>query len=165
MAVGQVSSLTGDNWQLIETKVPTAVSSISFTGIAGYKTLMLSWNQTKFGNAVADRLALTFNSDTNAVYAGGAEFPSGAAGSSTRIILTGAEYDNQLQDGNIIITNVLTAAPKLVNGVGMQANQHGVVTGAWNNTSAITSLQFRSAGGTATFSNALGSISLYGIAA
>jgi len=41
MAVGTVSSSSSDVWQLIGTNTLTSGTSSSFTGISGYKTLML----------------------------------------------------------------------------------------------------------------------------
>jgi hypothetical protein len=81
------------------------------------------------------------------------------------VVLTASSYNDQLMAGNVTITNALGAAPKAVTGVGCQADQLNIVTGFWNSTAAITSIQFKSTSGSATFTNALGSISLYGIPA
>jgi hypothetical protein len=42
MAVGQVSGIApGDAWQLIDTKINTTAGNITFTGISGYKKLLV----------------------------------------------------------------------------------------------------------------------------
>jgi type 1 fimbria pilin len=43
MAVGTVSSTTSDTWQLISSQTPTSGTSVSFTSISGYKTLMMAF--------------------------------------------------------------------------------------------------------------------------
>jgi hypothetical protein len=63
---------TTDTWTLIDSRTPTSGSSVSFTGISGYKTLMLSFKS--LNTATSSYLVVRINND-NAVgnYAAGGD--------------------------------------------------------------------------------------------
>ena len=62
MATGQVSSITGDTWQLISTTTMAGAGSYTVSSLTGYKTLMVAIaGATK---SAADNLVVTFNGDT-----------------------------------------------------------------------------------------------------
>lgn len=62
MAVGTVSSINYDNWQLITSVTPSG-TSVTFNNISGYKTLWLTGNITK--NAT-DFVTIRPNNDSSA---------------------------------------------------------------------------------------------------
>jgi hypothetical protein len=64
MAVGTVSSTTSDTWQLISSQTPTSGTSVSFTGIAGYKTLMMAFKSIT--TAANSYMIVRFNNDSSA---------------------------------------------------------------------------------------------------
>ena len=88
MAVGQVSSLTGDNWQLIATNTPTSGTSTSFTSLSGYRKFRLIWSALVFADVAT--LLCRFNSDSTNKYIGAA---SGFGNSSSEGWSTGAALD------------------------------------------------------------------------
>jgi hypothetical protein len=62
MATGQVSSITGDTWQLISTTTMAGAASYTVSSLTGYKTLMVAIaGNTK---SAADALVVKFNGDT-----------------------------------------------------------------------------------------------------
>ena len=63
MAVGTVSSVSGDVWQLIGSSSPTSGTSVSFTSIAGYKTLMLAFKGIT--TAATSYMIVRFNNDSS----------------------------------------------------------------------------------------------------
>jgi hypothetical protein len=72
MAVGTVSSLSPNEWQLISSASLTSGTSSSFTGLSGYKTYMLAFkNVTTSANSY---LVVRFNNDTSTgAYAAGSD--------------------------------------------------------------------------------------------
>jgi len=69
MAVGTVSAADPNQWQLVASATPTGVTSVSFTGLTGYKTYMLALkNVSKSGNSW---FYLRFNSDSTTGNYGG----------------------------------------------------------------------------------------------
>jgi hypothetical protein len=70
MAVGTVSSISDDVWQLISTTTMAGATTYTFSGIAGYKRLMVAiTNGVKSGG---DYYTVRFNGDTTAgKYSGG----------------------------------------------------------------------------------------------
>jgi hypothetical protein len=79
MAVNTVSSITSDNWQLISSSSPTSGTSVSFTSIAGYKTLMLAFKGVT--TAANSFMIVRFNNDSSS-----GNYNSGV-GNETSIIL------------------------------------------------------------------------------
>ena len=156
MAVGQVSSISQDNYQLIATNTPTSGATTTFT-FSGYKKLILAWNGVACGGSIL------FMKPNNS----GSGYSGGAWGNEqngifsivdTQISLSARTGD--VQSGCVIIDNALATAPKIVNGTSDGNGYVYTVGGSWNNTAALTSLVVGSLG---TFT--AGTISLYGIAA
>jgi len=165
MAASTVSSTSINPWQLIATVTASGTSTTVITGLTGYKTLMLAYNGVYTNNAAYK--ILTFNGSATG-YASQVHDGSNGDWANTGIILdaySGVSGTGNISDGNIIINDILSAAPKTTAGTAISAGAGagGYATGAWNNTAAITSIAFTTTGGTATFS--AGTITLYGIAA
>lgn len=158
MAVGTVSSLEQDNWQLIATNTPSAAASSTFSTISGYKKLMLAFSLTQSAN---DRLWVRFNSDTTAGnYGGTAQMYSNYASwgnSESNIPIIGYTAEGSVPSvGQVTIENVNLSIPKIISGAGSKASiLGGVYLG-----SAITSILVSPSSG-----NITGTIYLYGIAA
>jgi hypothetical protein len=151
MAVGTVSALEPNQWQLISTQTPTSGTSVSFTGLSGYKTYMVALKGvTKSSNAW---FYATMNSDTTA----------GDYGGTLGGIQFGQSASTAYGTGLIIFDaneNVPHSILEMFTTSG-HYNQN-----LYADPTAITSIQIYSdtpAGGTVTFSG--GTIYLYGIAA
>ncbi len=63
MAVGTVSSVDQDVWQLIQTNTPSTATT-SFTSISGYKRLMVVWKALRTGSNTFTWLRVNNNSTT-----------------------------------------------------------------------------------------------------
>ena len=68
MATGTVSSVTGDNWQLIASNDLAGVSTSTISGIAGYKTLMIIMRQALPSASSSQRLEFNGNSTVGDYY-------------------------------------------------------------------------------------------------
>ena len=158
MAVGTVSSLEQDNWQLIATNTPSAAASSTFSSISGYKKLMLAFTLTQSTN---DRMWMRFNGDTTVGNYGGAAdmYHSYGSWSSSEACIPIIGYVGEgaaNSVGQYTIDNVNLSIPKTMSGAGSKASvMAGVYLG-----SAITSILVSPSSGTIT-----GTIYLYGIAA
>jgi hypothetical protein len=158
MAVGTVSGVDNDVWQLIATNTPSAVASSTFSSISGYKKLMLTYQISTM--ATADRISLQFNSDsTGGNYGSTAALYANNAGSraSNKLVLTG--YNDAEAWGYVVIADTDKTTPKWIErGGGMQT---GYLNGVYFGSSAVSSiLVFTDSTGTMT-----GTLKLYGIAA
>jgi hypothetical protein len=167
MAVGQVSSTNYDNWQLIATNTTTSGTTSSFTGLTGYKKYLVTIEGVVFASNT--HLTMTFNSSTaNYVSSFAAENQSSTARYTTSgtTNLRFTSTSTTTFKGSVQIDNIL-AGPKLVtlNLLAHGAGGDDIVqgTGFWNDTAAITQINFTSSGGSTAFT--AGTISLYGIAA
>jgi len=166
MATGTVSSTNYDNWQLIATNTTTSGTTSSFTGLAGYKKYLVTINGVNFNSNSA--FVMTFNSSSaNYASAYSAENPSTSArptydgdsylrfnNTSTTVFRGLLQIDNLLAGPKLVTANITAtgATNETVHGIGF-----------WNDTAAVTQINFTSASGSATF--IAGSISLYGLAA
>lgn len=162
MATGQVSSLTGDNWQLIATNTPTSGTSTSFTSISGYSKLRLICSNLAFGGSSA-QLLCRFNSDSGSNYIGAASGYSSAtseAWSTAATLVGGANTNHYIF---IDIENVDKTFPKRIQGVwGDQSTGIGdVINGIYIGSSAITSITLLDSSGNTI---AGGTVYLYGLA-
>lgn len=161
MAVGQVSSLTGDNWQLIATNTPTSGTSTSFTSLSGYRKYRLIWSALTFsGSAVA---MLRFNSDSNNNYIGGASGYSSATSEcwSTAAIVTGTSSTTHY--GFIDVEDADKTFPKKMQGAwtNQDTGIGDVLNGIYIGSSAITSIALLDSSGNTISS---GTVYLYGLA-
>jgi len=160
MAMGTVSSITSDNWQLISTfTVVTAANTQAIaTGISGYKSLILVVNG--YTASTSDNWGIYFNGDTTTGNYGSSVWGGGTNNNSdTQITLSyasttapGTGYVKIMDAGNATI-------PKTTSSAG--AERWGEGYGIWNNTAAITSITAKHASGNIT----AGTFKLYGIAA
>lgn len=163
MATGTVSSFTDDNWQLIQTSNATSGTSINFTGIIGYKKLMLKWISVNLNST--GQLFLTLNNDTS-YYATRTygKFSYGTWDSwhtTGKMQLCTTSYSNNF-NGYITIDNALQVdAVKYMDGMFLDQSYSSVGEGGYMGTGPITSIQFKTDSGQ-TFSS--GTLSLYGIA-
>jgi len=163
MAANTVSTTTINPWQTIATITVTATTSNTvITSLSGYKTLMIVWNSVF--NASADSPLIQFNGVTSG-YSSISTGIGGSLAATNGIILNSYNYSGQTNIGYLVINDVLSSVPKTVNGYGQVATSTyaGPIYGFWNNTSAITSINFTTQGGTAF--SAGGTVTLYGIAA
>jgi hypothetical protein len=160
MAVNTVSTISYDNWQLINTVSTTSGSSVTVaTGISGYKRFLFVWSGVGQGTAV--NLLATFNASATNYAAGAISAGTTANLWSTTNIPLDSYSTTSGRGGYIYIENVLAAAPKTWNGWAIDDSIVSTLGGVWNNTSAITSVEIKLSGGTFN----AGSASLYGIAA
>jgi hypothetical protein len=161
---------TSDNWVLISTVTPTAASStVSFTGISGYRKLLYKTNGIT--QVTSGYTSITFNSDTGANYAWGSSkwdsttYTNAYFSAATNINL----FSGSASAGatiTLILDSVNTNGLKTFTLAGFGAST--AATGTYNNlqglyttTSPITSITLTT---TTTF-NAAGTLSLYGVAA
>ena len=166
MATGTVSSATGNPWQTISTNTPTSGTTVTFSSISGYKTLMLAFSNVTTASAAGSG-SITFNgSSTNysVLYLG--SYLSLSYSSNTLIPVDKQAGTNGNYSGYLLINDAINPIPKTFTGVGYDSNtpSTGVINGVWVNTSAITSITFTSSGAAFSGSNT-GTFTLYGIAA
>jgi len=158
MATGTVSSITSDNWQLIQTNTTSSGTS-STISFSGYKRLLLVWDGISTGTA--GYLYLQFNS-SSAGYVGGAWLPGNNGYQSDSTVAYIDPYSTTGdRSGYLYVENTATSAPKTYQGWGNDDSFPFMFNGAWINSSAVTSITITPGG--RTFNG--GSISLYGIAA
>jgi hypothetical protein len=157
MAVGQVSSITGEQWQLITTNTPALATSTTFSSLSGYKSYLVLFNSTTV--TTNTQIYVDINGGAGAGVGNAYYFQnsgnSGGTGSGAQIKLTGAV--NSAFNGWFKIDNATSSNVKQLSGGGSQ--QLGIGAGWWNHTDPVTSFTFSFDG---TIS---GSFALYGIAA
>lgn len=158
MAVGTVSSVEQDNWQLIATNTPSAASSSSFTSISGYKKLMLVFSGNR---SDAEAFWIRFNGDTTAANYGGASALYATANgtwNAGNAYIPFIGYVDGSTTGTVacaVIDYVNVDTPKLMQITGTRTTVgNGVYLG-----NAITSILVSTNVGTFT-----GTLTLYGIA-
>jgi hypothetical protein len=157
MAVGTVSSINQDNWQLVQTNTPTSGTTSSFSSLSGYKTYMLVFNN--INTAASATYRIRFNSDTGNNYAllvnaGGSYLEGGSFFPLLGFVTTGPH------SGYLLINDANTTTPKRVELAGSYYVGGGA-KGIYLGSSAVTSIEVSL--NTSSFSS--GTISLYGIAA
>ena len=151
MAVGTVSSASGDVWQLISSVTPTnGATSVTFSSIAGYKTIMVAI--TGVIASATEAMYLQFNGDSTA-----GDYYAAQPG-----ILLGRSFTTSAQGRIAIIYDVDKSAPHRVDTQTSTVDATYALNG-WTTASPITSLAFVFVT-SATFT-AAGTIALYGIAA
>tara|TARA_R110000868_G_scaffold409929_1_gene696600 strand:+ start:20 stop:496 length:477 start_codon:yes stop_codon:yes gene_type:complete len=158
MAVGTVSGVSDDVWQLIATNTPSAVTSSTFSSIPGYRKLMLTYQIPTL--STSSGLGLQFNGDSTAGNYGstaGLYTTAGGARSNTRICAT--SFSEASAYGFIVIADADKTTPKWVENIGGQ--QVGYGSGVYFGTSAISSILVL----TDSTQTMTGTIKLYGIAA
>lgn len=156
MAVGTVSGITGNEWQLITTSSSTGSSTITFSSISGYKELAVLAKVVPSGNS---QTYMRFNSDSTAGnYGSSGTFGSNWSETSSGIFLS--LWENSPQHVSYaIIKNVNKTGPKYVE---LGGRYTPAATGVWFPTDNITSVTLFLTN-SMTFSSGT-SISLFGIA-
>jgi hypothetical protein len=165
----------GGGYTLISTTALTSGTTVTLSSIPStYKHLYLTWTGL-YGND-SDSLGIRFNSDTGNNYD---SFVFGASTTSTFFTALGnndpqIDLPNALTTdstdragGSLFVTNYLdtTAYGKLFNGfyyvrTPTPTNRAATIIGAYNGTSAISSITFKT-GGVDTFTD--GELKLYGV--
>ena len=158
------STSAGDNYVLISSVSPTAAAStVSFTGISGYRKLMFRWLDTTL--ATGGYVNVTFNSDTGTNYnyakvTGTSTIVNAVTLKDTKINLDAASSTSQA-GGFYIIDGITSTGPKTFTGFGTtSANQVASINGVYVASAAITIATLVA---TTTFSGA-GTVALYGVA-
>ena len=166
------SSATTDNYVLISSVTPTAAAStLTFTGISGYRKLMLRTYRP--GLSATSTVTLTFNGDTGSNYAYQALSIVSTSGVNSVVLGTGANtgipFASAASGGleqNLIINDTNTTGVKTFSGFVIGGTAGNIVYPQFNGmyfaSAAITSITYTVT--TNTFL-ASGSVALYGVAA
>lgn len=160
MATGTVSSISGDNWQLINTVTPTGTATATaVSGLTGYKRLMLVWKTMVTASSTV--MTVTLNASSSG-YSGGCNVPeyNGQRASSTNELYVSL-INATTHNGYLYIDNVLEITPKIMYGTADTGGERAVSSGAWLNSDAVTSIELKAGG--VNFTG--GTIYVYGIAA
>jgi len=157
MAVGTVSGVDNDVWQLIATNTPSGVTSTTFSSISGYKKLMITFQVTL---STADRMYVQFNGDSTANnYGMAAALYSNNNGARTSDRLNLMAFADGTANGYMVIADTDKTTPKWIERMGGNGTTGG--NGLYFGTSAVSSASIATDNGyTIT-----GTIKLYGIAA
>jgi hypothetical protein len=133
MATGTVSSISGDNWQLVATNTPTSgtTNTTTFSSLSGYKKYLVF---TKTNQASAGSFYFQINGGTGVTGGSGVNKGSNFQGETGRIVLSDGNT-TQLQ-GGITIENTDKEGPKRVIG----ETTGGAAFGWLNVASAVTSI-------------------------
>lgn len=149
MATGTVSSITGNNWQLISSVTPTnGTLSTTFSSITGYQTIMIVLSGIVA--STTDTMYLHFNGDTTA-----GDYYGTQPG-----VLFGRTFTGSAQGRYAMVYDVDKSIPHRVD-VPASTADGTMVMSLWSIASPITSIACTF--GSATFT-AAGTIALYGIA-
>jgi len=164
MAVSNVSTVDVDNWQLINTVGPalTGTSVTVGTGLTSWKKLMIVWSNVDSSNT--DHLMFSFNGNTSGYVGGTGSLGENGYykgnGGGLYVEPRATQYGRQ---GYMIVDYTLSSGPKVFYGSFHGAN-YATFEGAWNNTSAVTSVQMFYQNGN-SFSGGISTLWIYGIAA
>lgn len=154
MATGTVSSVSGEQWQLITTNTPSLATSTTFSSLSGYKSYLVLFNSTTVTSNT--NIYVDFNGNVGKVYyyvnAG-----SNGLGTVTGSQATITAAINSSFNGWFRVDNASSLNVKQLSSGGNQ--QIGSGQGWWNHTDPVTSIKFSFDG---TIS---GPFALYGIAA
>jgi hypothetical protein len=158
MAVGTVSALEPNQFQLISSQSATSGTTITFSNLSGYKTYLITFENLSF--STAPQLRVRFNSDsTSGKYIGNIIGGSFEYTTNTGIYAF-IDISTTNNSAYLYVYNALESSPKRAEGANMTGLTYGAfLEGMWFDTSAITSISCVS---TQTYSS--GTIKLYGIA-
>ena len=157
MAVGTVSGINEDSYQLIATNTTTSGSTTTFSSLDSYKKLILSWQGV---TQSAGPMLMTFNSSTSTYYGRWYSIIAGVLQTSISGIPLNYNTLNTSNAGYLVIENTNNNAPKVIRGNTTDASARDAeVQASWMTADTITSLAVTSTG---TFS--AGTFKLYGIA-
>lgn len=160
MAVGTVSaSNTDDIWQLIATNTPSSATSSTFSGISGYKKLMVTYQQLNCASNATYFIRL--NSDSTSGNYGGLSVLYASLGGNRpddRLMMTA--YADTTTSGYWVLADTDKTTPKYIERFGGQSV--GTLNGMYFGTSPVSSITIAEGNGGFAFS---GTIKLYGVAA
>lgn len=163
MATSNVSALDQDNWQLISTTSFNGSSQYTLqTSMAGaYKLLMVVWKAASKDSSA--RPQVQFNTDTTAGnYSSNSWRTEGGeqVASDNGLVIAGSQSYGTNDGGYAIFDNCnSTTLPVIITAAGGKGSSGA--SGIWHGYAAVTSVNFRSAGGEAFTT---GTVKLYGIA-
>jgi hypothetical protein len=136
MATGTVSSISGDNWQLVATNTPTSgtTNTTTFSSLSGFKKYMV---MLKTGQTSAGSFYFTINGGSGGGVIGGGYINKGSQGqanSSGTLVLS--DGNTGTMHGGVIIDNTDKPGPKnvIINGTG------GIGGGWLDVNSSVTSI-------------------------
>lgn len=163
MAISKIGGTGSDNWELISSVTPTALTAaVNFTGLSPYKKLMVVADGVTI--TVANELDLRINNDSTNKYL--YSYWSTAeqvtqAGLTSRITFTTSTSPIAAM---IVIENCDNAGVKFIQGFGGQANtaaadSHFVESGIYLASAIVTQINVLT---DSTFAGA-GTLSLYGV--
>jgi hypothetical protein len=160
MAVGTVSGINEDSYQLIQTIASTSGATITFSSISGYKKLIVAWEGVS--RNVNTTPYMTFNGSTSNYWGGVVLQYSGNYQTAKTGVRCSWSTHAVTNNGYIMIENVNNGAPKIVTGqmltVDDEWRQH--IDSGWTVADPITSITFTTSGAWSA-----GSMKLYGVAA
>lgn len=149
MAIGTVSSISTDNWQLISSTSPTSGTSVSFTSISGYKTLMMSFKGIT--TAANSYMIVRFNNDS-----GPGSYNDGDGSTSSMLLA----INNGTRAGALVLYDADKTVPHKIEKT-IYAGTEAVYPAFYTDPVAITRIDLISRESTA-FTG--GTVYLYGIA-
>ena len=159
------TTATSDNYVLISSVTPTNGSAtVSFTGISGYRKLMLRHVDTTLTGS--GYISITFNSDTGTNYAysrvtGTSTISNIQTQKDTKIALDASSSTAQL-GATYIIDGITSTGPKTFTGFGsVSGTTVQTMQGVYVSSVAITSVTVTA---TSTTFTAAGTVALYGVA-
>lgn len=157
MAVGTVSGINEDSYQLIATNTTTSGSSTTFSSLGSYKKLILAWEGVTQSSGP---MLVRFNSSTSSYYGRWYSIVAGVLQIAADGVPLNYNSVNTSIAGYIVIENTNNNAPKVIRGNSTDTNPRDAeIQGSWFTADTVTSLAIVSTG---TFS--AGTFSLYGIA-
>lgn len=172
----QTLSVGGDNWVLISSQSVSAVSSVSFTGLTGYKKLFLTCSNF-WGSAATNVIYYRLNADSGSNYLTGSNIrisnnSRNQSGQNTEIIANLYTATSSNADRNsigLLIEGCNGGGYKpysfIANGYNGSAGDAYVGNGVYNSTSNISSINITLSAGTLTSSSGLSNqFDLWGVA-
>lgn len=156
MAISKIGGGTSDNWELISSVTPTALSaSVNFTGLTPYRKLLVLWDGT---SSVA---GVRLNNDSGSNYAyQNLQYNTSSGVFSIGYQVFGTEINTDGSDGYVEFGNCdMTGLKTIVAGLGGSTTNRDQYQGYYKGTSIIS--QVNVIAGT-TFT-ATGIVYLYGV--
>lgn len=161
MAVGTVSGINEDSYQLIATNTTTSGTSTTFSGLGSYKKFILTWESVSYTSGATPML-LTFNSSTTGYYGRWYSIVAGALQINTAGVPM--NYYSGIStniSGLLVIENTNNNAPKILRGNSTDGNPRDAeIQAAWYTPDTVTTI-----GITVPAAFSAGTFKLYGIAA
>jgi hypothetical protein len=161
MAVGTVSGINDDVWQLIASTPLSSLSTYTFSSISGYKKLRLAF-RGKTSVSGANHIVRFNGNTTSGDYFGYQEWiPLGATSTNyttDKITMGIANYSTQPTAGYLNISDANQSVPHIIDGGQYDGVQ---IQGMFFDTNPITSVTFSASASTWN----AGTLYLYGIAA